>query len=284
MLDVCVTDNEIRFGGGVTVGFERTLRIPADGRPYRVPPGLDVCPLYRVEEYAKRVPASWRADGGVFLHLYPWEAMWIAFSGRWWRPNAVKVAVGTVNAVTGEPWKEGLSCIPQDYIVVPEQPWLGGIAAGQGYIRQFVAAPVNAGHAAGQQTTNDEESGKIRITVFEPRPGRFPDEPPDTAWRPKQDAQCFMACRPPTTDQTSRTAGAAVRQTVRPDEHGLDAWDPDDFGCITIHIVNTAMFRKITGTPPPPTPISRRHYVESRLPWLDSYAESPREQPSVGRP
>lgn len=281
MLDVRVSENEIRFGESVTIGFERTLRIPADGRPYRVPPGLDVFPLYRVEDYAERVPASWRCGEGLFLPLYQREAVWITFSGRWWKPSAVKVAVGTINAVTGELWKDGLCGSPQDYIVVPEQPWLGGVAAGQGYIRQLVAAPLRPGPATTGQMTDEEESGRVQITVFEPKPGRFPDTPPITTWRPAQDAQCLMACRP--AAGTCRICGTPVRQRVHPDEHGLDAWDLDSAGTVTVHLVNTATFREITGASPPTTPISRRHYAQFRLPWLDSYAESPREQPSARR-
>lgn len=63
MLNVHVADDEIRFGDGVKIGFERTLRIPDDGREYPLPPGLDTFPLFRVEDYAGRVHPDVSARG-----------------------------------------------------------------------------------------------------------------------------------------------------------------------------------------------------------------------------
>ena len=48
------------------------------------------------------MPAAWREHGGVFLPMYQREAMWLNFRGAHWRPNAIKVAVGKVNALSGE--------------------------------------------------------------------------------------------------------------------------------------------------------------------------------------
>jgi hypothetical protein len=55
--------------------------------------------------------------------------------GRHWHPHAVKVGVGAVDAVGGGPWDLALRADPQDYLVVPDQPWLDGINAGQGVVR-----------------------------------------------------------------------------------------------------------------------------------------------------
>ena len=66
-----------------------------------LPPSLGVFPLRHVDDYADRVPASWREKGGVFLPMYQREAMWIAFNGPSHQPRAVQVAVGKVCALTG---------------------------------------------------------------------------------------------------------------------------------------------------------------------------------------
>jgi hypothetical protein len=37
----------------------------------------------------------------------------------------VKIAVGKINAVSGAAWTAELHSEPQNYVVVPGQPWLG---------------------------------------------------------------------------------------------------------------------------------------------------------------
>src|SRR5689334_24175096 len=80
-----VNGTELRLrdahGPGVRVTFQRTLRIPDDGRTYPLPPGLGAFPLRLVRDYAARVPAGWAARGGVFLPMYQREAMWLSFGG-----------------------------------------------------------------------------------------------------------------------------------------------------------------------------------------------------------
>ena len=61
------------------IEFQRTLRIPDDGSTYPLPPGFGRFPLRHVDDFADRVPSSWRQHGGVFLPMYQSEAMWIAF-------------------------------------------------------------------------------------------------------------------------------------------------------------------------------------------------------------
>ena len=41
--------------------------------------------------------------------MYQREAMWMAFQARHWRPNAMKIAAGKINAVSGKPWSQALS-------------------------------------------------------------------------------------------------------------------------------------------------------------------------------
>src|SRR4051794_34612711 len=176
MLDLTIDADAIRIGPRFVVSFQRTLRIPDDGRPYPLPPGLGRFPLRRVADFADRVPDDWRRRGGVFLPMYQREALWLAFGGADWKPNAVQVAVGGVNAISGKPWGAGLSAAPQDYLVVPDQPWLDGIKSGKDVVRQFVAMPLGLGYTVEAQLTGKEDVGGLQLRVFEPRPGRFPDE------------------------------------------------------------------------------------------------------------
>jgi hypothetical protein len=275
MLDVQLGHNSIKIGDHFSVTFQRTLRIPDDGQDYPLPPGLGAFPIRRVEDYADNVPDQWRERGGVFIPMYQREAMWLSFSAAHWRPNAIKVAVGKINAITGQEWAETLQAKPQDYIVCPDQPWLDGINDGDGFIRQFVAMPLGMGYTVEGQVTGKEEFGGIQIIVFDPRPGRFPDEPPqEERFAYPAGAMQLAAAPPPAAGaEMGLAAGGRMRQKIYPDEYGIDTWDQANFGRVYVHIVNSMMFREITGQDPPATPISAKEYARHGLPWFDLYDE-----------
>jgi len=270
VLGVIVTQWRVQIGERFSVSFQRTLRIPDDGRVYPLPPGLGALPLHRVEDFAARLPAAWRAQGGVFIPMYQREALWLGFDAAPWKPNAIKVGVGRVNAVSGGPWEEGLRADPQNYLVCPDQPWLDGINAGDGTIRQFVAMPLGQGYTVEAAVTGREQFGGIQIEVYEPRPGRFPDAPPP---EPADRGPLRMAGMAP-GPAMGLGAGGAMRQKIYPDPHGIETWDTANRGAIAVHIVNSEQYRAITGADPPPTPISARTYTEHGLPWFDLYDEA----------
>ena len=117
-----------------TIQFQRTLRIPDDDKDYPLPPGLGYFPLRHLDDYARRIPEAWLNRGGVILPMYQAEAMWLYFSGNGY-PFAVKVATGKICAVTGDEWRSQLNRDPQDYMVIPNQPWLDGYCVEDGVIR-----------------------------------------------------------------------------------------------------------------------------------------------------
>jgi hypothetical protein len=261
------------------IGFERTLRLPDHGGPYPLPPGLGPLPMRRVLEYDDKVPAGWRAGAGpedIFLLLHDHEALFIVFVGAEWKPSAVKVGVGGRNAVSGEPWDEVLHDDPQDYLVCPPQPWLDGINAGEGTIRQFVAMPLGMGYTVEAQVTGEETFGGIQIIVYEPKPGNFPDQPPerDVAYR-VSDGMVYAAApamaRAVGGAEMGLAAGGKMKQKIYPDPHGIDTWDPENHGRIYVHIVNSLMYRELTGKEPPATPVTAKTYAQYGLPWFDLY-------------
>ncbi|WP_151774021.1 hypothetical protein [Streptomyces abyssomicinicus] len=150
--------------GGVRVRFIRTLRLPETGT-HALPPGLGSFPLRRVEDFPGTVPAEWLARGGVMLPVYLREAMWLHFGGTS-RPAALQVGVGKVCAVSGKPWSGRLSSKPQNYLPLPDQPWLDGINSGHGTVRQFVAVPLGMGATVEGQVTGEETWGGIQLQVF----------------------------------------------------------------------------------------------------------------------
>lgn len=274
MARVTVTGEQVRFGAGFAVTFQRTLRIPDDGRSYPLPPGLGRFPVRRVDDVADRVPAEWREHGGVLIPMYQREALWLSFSGQYWKPRAVKVGVGKVCAITGKPWRDRLHDEPQDYLVAPPQPWLDGICVAPGRVRQFVAMPLGLGYTVEGQVTGDERFGGIQLRVVEPKPGRFPDLPP-----PPMVSRCSAPppapCGPPRAQAGALGlgAGGSMRQKIYPDPHGIDTWDEDNATRLFVHIVTSELWREITGEAPPPTPVTAKEYARRGLPWFDRYDE-----------
>jgi hypothetical protein len=279
---ITIERDAICFGDtGLRVTFQRTLRIPDDGREYPLPPGLGAFPIRRVDDYLDKVPAEWREQGGVFLPMFQREAMWILFQGPHWKPHAVKVAVGKVCALTGKPWSEQLHEKAQDYLVTPPQPWLDGICAGKGFIRQFVAMPLGMGYTVEGQVSGEERFGGIQLKLFPPKPGRFPDQPPVV----ERNGRFTMACAAPAgmamgapaprqraAGSMGLAAGGRMRQKVYPDPHGIDTWLPDGRR-VFVHIVNSELWREITGEAPPASPVTAREYARCGLPWFDIYDE-----------
>jgi hypothetical protein len=267
VLRVRTTQSSLRIGRHFSVSFQRTLRIPDDGGTYPLPPGLGRFPIRRVNDYAGRVPATWQAHGGVFIPMYQREALWMSFNQPDWRPCAAKIAIGKVNAINGAPWDPRLSRSEQDYIVCPDQPWLDGINAGKGFIRQFVAMPLGRGYTVEGQVTGREEFGGIQIMIFAPKPGLFPGRPPreEALYRFAPQACCYA--------DMGIGAGGRMRQEIYPDEYGIDTWDETNTGRVFIHIVNSMDFREIAGEEPPATPVSAKTYTEAGLPWFDLYDE-----------
>jgi hypothetical protein len=64
-------------------------------------------------------------------------------------PFAIIVYIGGVNAISGAPREEHeldtyarIRQLPyQDYVVVPQQKWLDGVAISPGLVRQLIAVP-----------------------------------------------------------------------------------------------------------------------------------------------
>ncbi|MEU5340130.1 hypothetical protein AB0H18_04660 [Streptomyces sp. NPDC020766] len=295
---VRIDGNSLRLAGGVQVRFIRTLRLPETGT-HPLPPGLGEFPLRRVEDYPETVPAEWLARGGVMLPVYLREAMWLSFGGTS-EPAALQVGVGKVCAVSGKPWSPGPSRKPQNYVVLPRQPWLDGINSGKGTVRQFVAVPLGLGATVEGQVTGEEVWGGVQLQSFPLN---------DTAlhaWREEQrrlaeaaeqrrrsaaaggygaampmapgSAPQWGAPAPAPAGGAPRAAaamglgvGGSMRQEVYEDDRPLSDWATAAAGRVFVHLVTPPEWRRITGEAPPPSPVDRAAYTRAGLPWFDYY-------------
>ncbi len=62
-----------------------------------------------------------RERGGLVLPMYQAEALWTSFDAPGWRPMAVKVGAGMINAVDASPLDTEIRSERNDYLVSPPQ-------------------------------------------------------------------------------------------------------------------------------------------------------------------
>lgn len=254
------------------ISFQRTLRIPDDEREHFLPPGLGRFALEHVDDYASRLPSGWKERGGVFMPMYQAEALWISFrtSDRDY-PMAIKVAAGKVDAVTGEPLTNDLSSSPQNYVVLPRQPWLDGFSVGKGRIRQFVAMPLGEGYTAEEQISGAAEYGGLQLIVTPMKAEHY-----ERLRRPEPPVQyCISMADAGVPGSAPADMGLApgglMRQHIYHDRHGLDTWHPDVRSRCFVHLLNSAQYRAATGYAPRSRPPTARDYTRAGLPWFDYY-------------
>jgi hypothetical protein len=101
--------------------------------------------------------------------------MWIRFESD--NQYAIKIYVGGVNAISGEPAVENMAtrlrrhrlgtqgAILQDYVVTPNQRWIDGIATSPGVVRQFIATPSGSSHSVEAQITGEDAVAGIQFEI-----------------------------------------------------------------------------------------------------------------------
>lgn len=261
---------EVHDEARVSIEFQRTLRIPDDGRDYPLPAGLGRFALRHVDDFARTVPARWIEHGGVMLPMYQAEALWIMFLSHY--PFAIKVAAGKINAVTGEASRDGLHRDPQDYMVTTAQPWLDGYCVERGVIRQFVAMPLGSGYSAEEQITGQGTVGGLQIVAYPLKREAY--ERYIKAFR----EATFRSARTLGEQFTMVGAdmglapGGRMKQEIYRDTFNLEDWDQRHRARCFVHIANAQQWRAITGEAPPTPPITATYYQSQGVPWFDYYA------------
>ena len=253
--------------GRFALTLERTLRVPADGKTYPLPPSFSSFPIVFAPESARKLPL-WIQKDAFLAPVHQFEALWLRFEAADWKPNAVQIGSGGINVITGEPFPSPLRKRRPNYVVCPLQPWLDGFKTESGAVRQFVAAPLGSGVAVSEQLGGAPEAPALQLRVFEPKPGIFPDKPPKG-----HDRYGMMLESMP----MGLGAGGAIAQQVFADPNKAGTWNEKDYSDISIYLLNSEQFSEITGRPAPDSPISAAEYSRAGLPWFDFYDETQRD-------
>lgn len=258
-----MTDS-IDVGAGVTVTFHRTLIVPDDGSDHPLPPSLGAMPVLcaaGLSPAARAILGIGDADHVVVLH--DGEALWLSFDARSWHPSALKVGLGAICAVTGNAFAPNApNAESQDYLVVPDQPWLDGVSAGDGSVRQFVAVSLGLGETVEEQLSDDAPEGGLVFASFAARPGRFPEDPP-----PPADYDGPMYCLA-ASDPLGLGAGGRITQEIYADEYGHDTWEGEPAATVRVALVDAVAFAAVTGRPLQSPPADARSYTDAGLPWF----------------
>lgn len=259
---------EVHDHARCSISFQRTLRIPDDGREYPLPPGLGDFPLRHLDDYAERLPEGRVRRGGVIVPMFQAEAMWLNFGGFSPYPFALKIATGKICAITGENWINHLNTDPQDYLVLPDQPWLDGYCVEKGVIRQFVAVPLGEGYTVEEQLSGEAQHGGLQITAYPMKAEKFEEM---MAGRFKETSVESMAMYSPMEADMGLAPGGRMRQEIYEDDYGLDVWDQRHPVRCFVTIANSTQWMAITGERPPIEPPTALQYTEFGLPWYDYF-------------
>ena len=214
-------------------------------REFPLPPSFGSYPslLFDSESLTKSVDLF--GDSATLEAVIPMrqrEALWFGFEGADRFPHAVMIGADEINVLTGESWDESLCANPQNYIVCPDQPWLDGINAGDGFVRQFVATPLGSGLALEEQLGARELTGGIRFTVFGPKSELLPAHAPPTP----SALQSPLMEGPPGEERIALGAGGKIRQQIYPDPYGVGGGHVETLRAF-IHLLNSEQYRALTG-------------------------------------
>jgi len=276
---------EVHKDATAVIEFKRTLRIPDDGQTYPLPPGFENFELRHVEDYAATAP-QWQAKGGVMMSMYQAEALWLNFGGDY--PIAVKIGTGKINAVSGANWTEGMtrkSIAPaewrvsraggdQNYVVIPQQPWLDGYCVGKGVIAQFVAMPLGQGATAEEQINGTTEGG-LQIQAFPLKAEKWEEILEERRKERERTRDVHYSKMPRPSSAMGLAPGGRMKQKIHEDRYTADDWDTSLSSRCWVHICNSEKWSQITNEKPPHTPYSMEAYTKAGLPWFEYYCEDP---------
>jgi len=262
---------EIHPEARCSIEFQRTLRLPDDNHTYPLPPGLGCFPLMHVDDLGERLPSAWEQHGGVFFPMYQAEAMWISYESEY--PFALKIAAGKINAVTGGAWTNKLQVDPQDYVVVPDQPWLDGFCVDKGKIRQFVAMPLGEGYTAEEQLTGKAELGGLQIIAYPMKREAYQRYIANRKYYLESDEISSYELDAKYEPDMGLAPGGLMHQEIYEDDYGIDAWETEVFSRCYVHLANSQVYEKLTGHPPPTKPPTAKTYIDAGLPWFEYYDE-----------
>ncbi len=255
----------------LTIKFQHPPRPPDDAKIYVFSARLEELPLCPASDFPDTLPASWLKQSNFLMSMKPNDPFSIRFTANY--PFAVKVAVGNLDAMTGEPSISGLQKEPRNYFVVSGESIANGITE-----RSFVL-PLNAGCVVNEQVFADQKIGRIDLKICPLRAeSYFGEEVAHLIPRTLREFFAWFVYGPSIKarqaemerkDQTWRSdpltdeSGAILLGRKFEDEFDpqlieeltdlreVADWDQTPSECCSIYVCNSSVWCQITGTIPP---------------------------------
>lgn len=261
------------------ISFQRTLRMPDNGKDYPLPLGLGRFAVYPVDDF-RGIPAAWQQRGGVMLAMHPTEALWLSFYADY--PMALRVGADGHCAISGEPWGRGLKSSPQNYVVLGSQPWLDGFHLNADVVQQFVAAPQGQGILGAHTFSGEEHWGGLLLQAI-------PLQAEDYWWHTLRrrvnnrwdELMTPIPNRIPPPMETGdledwvfQTRGK-IRLKVLEDPYGMATWDPALSSRCFAHLCLVEDWERLTGIRAPQSAPTADDYKAAGV--------SPAEVDAMGR-
>jgi len=204
------------FPSELEISFNRTLRLPEDGKLHNQPVRLGKVSVNNIAGISGKLEASGNQSlidmarkGGVFFPLYQREAMFLSFKAHQ-DAFAVRVFAGGVNAVSGLPWNSHVDSkvAVQDYLCIPPQQYLDGVCVGKDIVKQFIAMPLGSEYSVEKQVTGKETVGGMQLEII-----------PGNRWALQLPASPSLPQAEPYFPDSHQTPGSLGAQIVVLDEN-----------------------------------------------------------------
>jgi hypothetical protein len=172
----CSDSRLIINNGQLEIAFHRILRVPDYGRTHLLPKSFGRFPVQNIAAYQEKIMKTGNGSlidmarkGGVFFLILQREALCKSFDRDAKSDMEYKVRVfqGGVNIATGRKWNDARNGYgdDRDYVLVPPQKHLDGIAIMDGVVRQFAAMPIGSGYLIENRITGREDVCGLQIEV-----------------------------------------------------------------------------------------------------------------------
>lgn len=163
---IIIGNDYIEINNDLEIYFNKTIKVPNDGKIYNLPPSMGRFKLEKNNDYT------------TALKMRENEATWIKFNTS--KNYAIMVKAGNLNAVSGIVDNK-LSQNPQNYLSLPSQLWFDGICVkrkndGQkqiNLVRQFVAVdeenPISLENQLVQQNkiTKEQTNNDLTFKIYQ---------------------------------------------------------------------------------------------------------------------
>lgn len=260
----------------LTIKFQRTMRLPDDGKAYSLPTGLGQFPLRSVDDFPTTTPAEWMRQGGVVMPLARSEALWIWFSTSY--RFAVKIGAGKLDALSGKARTSGLRRTPQNYLVVPGTH----DRENDEVLQHYIFPPLNEGACGieleivpmsaaahfreeGEFFIRDDIGEFFRKVIF----SRMISQELVSIDRRYEESE-FEELGSAAIESPQDTR---LRSRIPTDTYEFADWDQQQTKRCIIHSCRVSGWRQITGTYPPNAPLTEKDYEEDGIPWFDDYQD-----------